>query len=115
MSCPTGGNSQRLDFSSHPQLMNAGGSVAFQGSGYSDPACGQPDIIVVCQSAGTYLAFSASCSHACCTVNFNGSGFRCPCHSAAFNLTGACTNGRAPQGLSQLMVCADSTGVTVRW
>jgi cytochrome b6-f complex iron-sulfur subunit len=95
--------------------MNSGGSVPFQGSGYSDPSCGQPDIIVVCQGPGQYVAFSASCSHACCTVSFTGSSFHCPCHSASFNMTGQCTNGRAPSPLANLMVCADSAGVTVSW
>jgi Rieske Fe-S protein len=115
MSCPTTSNSQRLDFSTHPQLMSAGGTVSFQGSGYSDPSCQQPDIIVVAQGGGQYLAFSASCSHACCTVSYNGSGFRCPCHNALFDTSGACTNGRAPDPLAPLMVCADATGITVTW
>jgi Rieske Fe-S protein len=115
VTCPSSSNSERLDFSAYPQLANAGGSVSFQGSTYSDPGCGQPDIIVVARGAGQFLAFSASCSHNCCTVNYTGSAFRCPCHNANFNLTGACTNGVAPLPLSALKVCADSTGVTVSW
>ena len=115
MTCTTGANSQRLDFSQYPKLMTTGGSVSFQGNNYSDPACGQPDIIVVAQGGGTFLAFSASCSHQCCTVSWSGTKFRCPCHGATFNTTGACTNGVAPQPLSPLKVCADSTGITVTW
>jgi nitrite reductase/ring-hydroxylating ferredoxin subunit len=106
----------RLAFSSYPQLMQTNGTVAFQGNGYSDPACGQPDIIVLAKGGGQYAAFSASCSHACCVVKLSSSSFRCPCHGATFSLsTGACTNGVAPQGLTALNVCVDSTGITVSW
>jgi hypothetical protein len=38
----------------YPQLMNSGGSVVFQGSGYSDPQCQQPDIIVVAKGGGQF-------------------------------------------------------------
>jgi nitrite reductase/ring-hydroxylating ferredoxin subunit len=96
--------------------MNTGGSVHFQGATYSDPQCGQPDIIVVSKGGGEYLAYSASCPHSCCTVSLLGSQFRCPCHGATFNLaTGACTNGVTSHPLSSLMVCADSMGVVVTW
>jgi nitrite reductase/ring-hydroxylating ferredoxin subunit len=116
MTCPTGGNSKHLAFSSFPQLMTAGGSAGFQGAGYSDPNCQQPDIIVVAQGGGQFVAYSASCSHACCVVNKVGSNFRCPCHGATFSLTdGSCTNGIAPAGLVPLMACADATGVVVTW
>jgi len=104
----------RLDFSQYSQLMSAGGSVAVQGPGYSDPTCGQPDIVVVNQG-GSYVALSAACTHACCTVSYTGSSLHCPCHGASFDLTGNCTNGRAGAPLAKLTVCADSTGVTVSW
>lgn len=116
MTCTTGANSHRLAFASYPQLMTAGGSVGFQGAGYSDPSCQQPDIIVVAKGGGQFVAYSASCSHNCCVVQKSGSSFRCPCHGATFSLTtGACTNGIAPAGLVPLKVCADATGVVVTW
>jgi len=96
--------------------MNTNGSVHFQGSGYSDPQCGQADIIVVSKGGGQYIAFSASCPHQCCTVNVSGSQFRCPCHGAVFNMTsGACTNGVTSHPLTALQVCVDSTGIVVSW
>lgn len=82
-------------------------------SGYSDPVCGQKGIIVVYQAPGQFVALSSSCTHACCTVAWTGSELHCPCHSATFDLTGKCTNGRASQNLQVLQNCADSTGVYV--
>ena len=82
--------------------------------GYSDPSCGQPDIIVV-NSSGSFIALSAGCSHQCCVVQFTGSDFYCPCHGAQFSLTGQSAGIRTSQPLTKLNTCADSTGVTVSW
>jgi Rieske Fe-S protein len=82
-------------------------------NGYSDPNCGKNQIIVICQSQGTYVALSTSCTHACCTVSFTGSGFRCPCHGATFDINGKTTSFIAPANLPSLPVCADSNGVHV--
>jgi nitrite reductase/ring-hydroxylating ferredoxin subunit len=96
--------------------MTSGGSASFKGSSYSDPACSQPDIIVVANGGGEFVAFSASCPHACCVVAYKSSEFKCPCHGATFDAsTGACTNGKTPTPLTKLTLCADSTGVTVTW
>lgn len=87
--------------------------MQIQPSGYSDPVCGQNNVIVV-NSSGKYIALSSSCTHACCTVSFNGSSLHCPCHGATFDVTtGQCTNGRASQSLQVLQTCADSNGVYV--
>jgi nitrite reductase/ring-hydroxylating ferredoxin subunit len=111
--CTTGSNVQALPFSQYSQLQNAGGSVQITPNSYSDPVCGQNNIIVV-NSGGKYYALSSSCTHACCTVSFNGSSLHCPCHGASFDVTtGQCTNGRAGQSLQMLTVCSDSTGVYV--
>jgi Rieske Fe-S protein len=101
-----------LPFSKYPQLQQSGGSVTLNANNYSDPTCGQSNIIVF-ENGGSYTALSTSCTHACCTVSFTGSGFSCPCHGAKFDLTGKCTNGRAGRPLASLTVCADSTGVYV--
>jgi cytochrome b6-f complex iron-sulfur subunit len=93
-------------------LKNSGGSVATTASGYSDPACGQNNIIVV-NNGGTYVALSASCPHACCTVDFTGSDFHCPCHGATFDLTGKSTSSRTNQPLQNLTVCSDANGVYI--
>jgi thiosulfate dehydrogenase (quinone) large subunit len=111
-SCPTTGV-LALTFSQYPQLMNVGGSVTLNASGYSDPNCGQNQIIVFQPSAGKYTALSTSCTHSCCPVSFTGSGFKCPCHGAEFDLEGKVTRGPANSPLPSLTVCADTCGVYV--
>ncbi len=93
--------------------MKVGGSVSLKASGYSDPTCGQSEIIVMQTSAGKYAALSASCTHACCTVQVQGSELYCPCHGATFDFTGKHTSGPGSGNLASLQVCADSCGVTV--
>jgi Rieske Fe-S protein len=112
MSCPTGGNVVTLLFSQHPALMSSGGSVATTAPGYSDPSCGQSDIIVF-NSGGKYVALSAGCNHQCCPAKFNGSNIRCPCHGAEWDLSGNLTRGPASANLASLQVCSDATGVYV--
>jgi nitrite reductase/ring-hydroxylating ferredoxin subunit len=104
-----------LPFSQYAQLMSPGGSVVAQANGYADPTCGENFIVVICQSAGKYVALSAACTHACCAVSYTGSDLRCPCHGATFDLTGQCTNGRAGAPLATLSVCSDANGVYVSW
>ena len=83
-------------------------------AGYSDPVCGQSTIAVIQQSAGQYIALSASCTHSCCPCSVkNGNELYCPCHGATFDFTGKVTRGPANQPLAKLPVCADSTGVHV--
>jgi nitrite reductase/ring-hydroxylating ferredoxin subunit len=111
--CPTSGTVLTLTFAAYPRLKNVGDGVSVQATGYSDPNCKQDNIIVVQKSAGVFIALSQSCPHACCLVSFSGTGFNCPCHGASFDLSGACTNGRAPASLATLEVCADDDGVYV--
>ena len=113
--CTTGSKTVEFSFAQFPQLQNVGGSATASPSGYSDPSCGQPDIIVVQVSAGKYAALSSSCSHSCCTVSWlkSRNEFQCPCHGATFSPTGQVTGGPAPTGLQKLSVCADACGVTV--
>ena len=68
-----------------------------EGATYSDPADGQPDIIVR-DSSGGIKAFSAVCTHAGCTVGYQGGQIVCPCHGGTFDAsTGAVISG-PPQG-----------------
>lgn len=93
--------------------MQAGGTASVTASGYSDPVCGQNNIIVIATGPGQYVALSSSCTHACCTVSWTGSELHCPCHGTTFNTAGQCTNGRTSQPLQSLQTCADATGVYV--
>ena len=77
---------------------------AGQGRTYSDPATGQPDIVVR-DSAGTVRAFSAVCTHAGCTVQYSSGEIVCPCHGGVYNAqTGAVESGPPPQGLTSQKV-----------
>jgi thiosulfate dehydrogenase (quinone) large subunit len=70
------------------------------GATYPDPGDGQPDIVIR-QSNGALVAYSAVCPHAGCTVQYGGGQIICPCHGSTFNAqTGAVTNGPATTGLA---------------
>jgi Rieske Fe-S protein len=93
--------------------MQSGGNVALQANGYSDPNCGQSDIIVFQSAPGQFVALSAGCNHQCCAAQFNGSNILCHCHHATWDLTGTLTHGPATANLANLPVCADANGVYV--
>ena len=51
---------------------------------------------------GQVKAFSATCTHAPCTVELSGSEIYCPCHRATFSTSnGAVTGGPAPRPLPE--------------
>ncbi len=71
-----------------------------QAATYADPASGSPDILIR-ESNGNLKAFSAVCTHAGCTVGYDGSQIYCPCHGAQYNAeTGEVVGGPAPSGLT---------------
>lgn len=71
-----------------------------QAATYSDPSSGSPDILIRA-SNGELRAFSAVCTHAGCTVGYEGGTIVCPCHGAQYNAeTGQVTGGPAPEGLA---------------
>lgn len=60
------------------------------------------DKVVVTQpSAGVFKGFSATCTHAGCTVNKIADGtIDCPCHGSKFNLDGTVAKGPADKPLA---------------
>ena len=73
---------------------------AGQGATYPDPSSGNPDIVVR-QANGTLVAHSAVCTHAGCTVGYQGGQLICPCHGAVYDAaTGAVISGPAPSPLA---------------
>jgi thiosulfate dehydrogenase [quinone] large subunit len=71
-----------------------------QAATYSDPSDGSPDILIR-DSNGNLKAFSAVCTHAGCTVGYEGGIIVCPCHGGEFNgETGEVIAGPPPTGLA---------------
>jgi thiosulfate dehydrogenase [quinone] large subunit len=75
-----------------------------QGATYRDPGDGNPDIVVR-HANGSLSAFSAVCTHAGCTVGYQGGQIVCPCHGGTFDPnSGAVVSGPPPSGLAKRRV-----------
>jgi len=71
-----------------------------QAAEYPDPSDGSADILIR-ESDGSLRAFSAICTHAGCTVTFQGGEIVCPCHGGVFSAqTGDVVAGPPPAGLA---------------
>jgi Rieske Fe-S protein len=59
------------------------------------------EVVVTQPSAGDFKGFSATCTHAGCTVSEVADGtINCPCHGSKFNLDGSVANGPAAKPLT---------------
>ena len=77
-----------------------------QAGRFTDPKSGDP-AYVVHPSGNTFVAFSAVCTHAGCTVQFDSGSqqFICPCHSGTYDArTGQVTGGPPPAPLASIPV-----------
>lgn len=73
---------------------------AGQAATYNDPGDGSPDIVIR-EPGGSLRAYSAVCTHAGCTVGYEGGQIVCPCHGGTYDAkTGAVTSGPPPTGLA---------------
>ncbi|MDQ1748146.1 MAG: thiosulfate dehydrogenase (quinone) large subunit [Frankiaceae bacterium] len=73
---------------------------------FTDPASGAPGWVVH-PSGDTFVAFSAVCTHAGCTVQYDGGSmhFVCPCHGGTFDArTGEVLGGPPPSPLARIPV-----------
>ena len=67
---------------------------------YKDPGTGSPDIVIR-HANRSLTAFSAVCTHAGCTVDFQSGVISCPCHGSEFDAnTGAVLRGPAATPLA---------------
>ncbi|PLS83849.1 MAG: (2Fe-2S)-binding protein [Actinobacteria bacterium] len=73
-----------------PQEEAQGNAIASEGevvpgtaAEFTDPS-GQPAVLVHLEN-GDFVAYSAVCTHAGCTVAFNNGQLACPCHGSIFD------------------------------
>jgi Rieske Fe-S protein len=68
--------------------------------------------------AGTVRAFTTTCPHLGCAVDYDAAAdkFRCPCHKSQFDRDGMRVSGPAKRGLDPLPTTVDDEGnVRVRF
>jgi thiosulfate dehydrogenase (quinone) large subunit len=71
-----------------------------QAATYADPSDGSPDILIR-EADGSLKAFSAICTHAGCTVGYEGGTIVCPCHGGEYSAeTGEVIAGPPPSPLT---------------
>lgn len=64
--------------------------------------------------SGGWNAFSATCTHASCTVQYTGSSILCPCHNGTFSpVNGAVTGGPPPSPLPEMTVLVQNGNLYV--
>ena len=67
-----------------------------------------PALLIAKQNG--FAALSLTCTHLGCTVEQDGTGFRCPCHGSRYDGQGNVERGPARQSLRQLRVELSSQG-----
>ena len=96
-----------LNLSENTELTAVGGIM------YFDQAPGKR-IFLQRTSETTFLALSAICTHAGCTVEFNGSDqYDCPCHGSQFSATGAVVRGPAGRALTVFATTLEGDALTI--
>jgi Rieske Fe-S protein len=73
------------------------------------------DKVVVTQpTAGVFKGFSATCTHAGCTVNKIADGtIDCPCHGSKYNLDGSVANGPAQKPLPVQAITVEGDSIVL--
>ncbi len=73
---------------------------------------GEP--VLVIRESNKVVALSAVCTHLGCLVKYGGGGvILCPCHAAAFDLSGNVTGGPAPRPLPSYPVKIEGNRIVV--
>jgi Rieske Fe-S protein len=74
----------------------------------------KPGLLVRTQ-AGDFKAFSASCTHLDCIVQYdpNSKQITCACHNGAYDLTGKNISGPPPRPLEEFVVKVSGDDITV--
>jgi Rieske Fe-S protein len=71
------------------------------------------DVVITQPAAGTFKAFSATCTHQGCTVNeVKGGTINCPCHGSKFAMAdGSPTAGPAKRALAEKTVTVQGSSI----
>ena len=105
-----GGIIRFLDYESDPPrntLLDAGSASQYPAG--SRTVLPQVPALLIAKPDG-FTALSLVCTHLGCTVEQDGSGFRCPCHGSRYDAQGTVERGPARQSLRQLRVEVSSQG-----
>jgi Rieske Fe-S protein len=72
--------------------------------------------VYITKKGKDFVAYSAKCTHRGCDVLWvpGANGFRCPCHGARFDSSGAVVQGPAQRNLPQLATKVDAGQVWVQ-
>jgi len=70
-------------------------------------------IIVIRKSSSKFIAINIVCTHKKCDVDYDGSGFECPCHGSTFNGNGKVIEGPATKNLKSYKVTFNSSDNTL--
>ncbi len=69
---------------------------------------------ILVNSGGQWKAFSATCTHAPCTVQYSGSSISCPCHGGQYDPnSGAVLSGPPPAPLPEMTVLVQNSSLYV--
>jgi cytochrome b6-f complex iron-sulfur subunit len=92
-----------LSSSSNAVLNTKGGSVI------------QDNVVVICTAPSVFVALSAICTHAGCTVAYNSSRNEliCPCHGGTYSISGSVVSGPPPSGLTSYKTSLNGKTLTV--
>ncbi|WP_232668375.1 Rieske (2Fe-2S) protein [Pseudonocardia sp. TRM90224] len=73
------------------------------------------DLVITQPTAGTFKAFSATCTHQGCVVESVADGvIKCPCHGSVFAAAdGSVTDGPAPTPLPAKQITVSGTAITL--
>lgn len=77
-----------INLADYPDLGSVGGSAMINGK-----------TIVIRTGGSKFIALNITCTHKKCEVEYNGSGFECPCHGSTYDGSGKVTNGPAKKNL----------------
>lgn len=77
-----------INLADYPDLGSVGGSAMISGK-----------VIAIRTGDSKFIALNITCTHKKCDVEYNGSGFECPCHGSTYDKSGKVTNGPATKNL----------------